>query len=62
MRPASLDPRPLPHLGPRILAVTGPGDLLFVGESHTLSRAPLAGGPAKALLEGEFQTQSPQQE
>jgi DNA-binding winged helix-turn-helix (wHTH) protein len=51
VRAASLDPRPLPHLGSRVLAVTGPGDLLFVGE-NTLSRAPLAGGPAKALLEG----------
>jgi DNA-binding winged helix-turn-helix (wHTH) protein len=52
VRTASLDPRPLPHLGSRILGVTGPGDLLFVDESHTLSRAPLAGGPAKGLLEG----------
>ena len=52
VRTASLDARPLPHLGSRVLAVTGPGELLFVGESKTLSRAPLAGGPAKALLEG----------
>lgn len=52
VRAASLDARPLPHLGPRVLAVTQPGELLFVGESRTLSRAPLAGGPAKALLEG----------
>jgi DNA-binding winged helix-turn-helix (wHTH) protein len=52
MRTASLDARPLPHLGPRVVAVTAPGDLLFVGDAKTLSRAPLAGGPAKALLEG----------
>jgi eukaryotic-like serine/threonine-protein kinase len=52
VRTASLDARPLPHLGPRVVAVTGPGELLFLGESKTLSRAPLAGGPAKALLEG----------
>ncbi|HUG52202.1 MAG TPA: winged helix-turn-helix domain-containing protein [Vicinamibacteria bacterium] len=53
LRAASLDARPLPHLGPRILAVTRPGDLLFVTDTKkTLSRAPLAGGPAKALLEG----------
>ena len=50
VRTASLDARPLPHLGSRILAVTAPGELLFVG-GKTLSRAPLAGGPAKALLE-----------
>jgi eukaryotic-like serine/threonine-protein kinase len=50
VRTASLDARPLPHLGSRVMAVTGPGELLFVG-GKTLSRAPLAGGPAKALLE-----------
>jgi DNA-binding winged helix-turn-helix (wHTH) protein len=50
VRAASLDARPLPHLGSRIMAVTAPGELLFVG-GKTLSRAPLAGGPAKALLE-----------
>jgi len=50
VRTASLDARPLPHLGSRVLAVTGPGELLFVA-GKTLSRAPLAGGPAKALLE-----------
>jgi eukaryotic-like serine/threonine-protein kinase len=50
LRTASLDARPLPHLGSRIMAVTAPGELLFVG-GKTLSRAPLAGGPAKALLE-----------
>jgi eukaryotic-like serine/threonine-protein kinase len=52
VRTASLDARPLPHLGPRVLAVTASGELLFLGEPKTLSRAPLAGGPAKALLEG----------
>jgi DNA-binding winged helix-turn-helix (wHTH) protein len=51
LRTASLDARPLPHLGSRVLAVTQPGELLFVSE-RTLSRAPLAGGPAKALIEG----------
>jgi DNA-binding winged helix-turn-helix (wHTH) protein len=51
VRTASLDARPLPHLGPRVLSVTEPGELLFVSERKTLSRAPLAGGPAKALLE-----------
>ena len=51
VRTASLDARPLPHLGDRIVAVTTPGELFFVGEERTLSRAPLAGGPAKALLE-----------
>jgi DNA-binding winged helix-turn-helix (wHTH) protein len=51
VRAASLDARPLPHLGPRVLAVTQPGELLFADEKR-LSRAPLAGGPAKPLLEG----------
>jgi hypothetical protein len=51
VRTASLDARPLPHLGTRIVAVTQPGDLLFVDEGKRLSRAPLLGGPAKALLE-----------
>ena len=51
VRTASLDARPLPHLGARIVAVTPPGELLFLGNGKTLSRAPLAGGPAKALLE-----------
>jgi DNA-binding winged helix-turn-helix (wHTH) protein len=51
VRTASLDARPLPHLGARIVAVTPLGELLFVGNGRTLSRAPLAGGPAKALLE-----------
>jgi len=50
VRTASLDARPLPHLGSRLMAVTAPGELLFVG-GKTLSRAPLAGGPAKAVLE-----------
>jgi DNA-binding winged helix-turn-helix (wHTH) protein len=50
VRTASLDARPLPHLGSRIMAVTPAGELLFVA-GKTLSRAPLAGGPAKALLE-----------
>ena len=52
VRTASLDARPLPQLGTRIVAVTQPGELLFfAGEGKTLSRAPLLGGPAKALLE-----------
>ena len=51
VRTASLDARPLPHLAGRVTAVTPAGELLFVGGGKTLSRAPLAGGPAKALLE-----------
>jgi eukaryotic-like serine/threonine-protein kinase len=51
VRAASLDSQPLTQLGAHILAVTQPGDLLFEGETMTLSRAPLAGGPAKPLLE-----------
>lgn len=51
VRAASLDAQPLPQLGSHLLAVTKPGELLFVGDGKTLSRAPLAGGPAKALLE-----------
>jgi DNA-binding winged helix-turn-helix (wHTH) protein/Tol biopolymer transport system component len=52
VRTASLDARSLPNLGPRVLSVTRPGELLFIDESRTLSRAPLAGGRAKPLLEG----------
>src|SRR5262249_39254193 len=51
VRTASLDARPLPHLGAPVLAVTQRGELLFLDESKTLGRVPLAGGPAKALLE-----------
>src|SRR5207253_4744013 len=51
LRTASLDGRPLPGIGSRVLAVSRPGDVLFL-DAKTLSRAPLAGGPAKGLLDG----------
>jgi eukaryotic-like serine/threonine-protein kinase len=52
VRIEGLDSRPVNAAGPRLLAVSRAGEAAFVNDEATLMRAPLEGGPAKAVLEG----------
>jgi hypothetical protein len=60
VRQEHLDPRPIPAAGARIVGVSKSGEIAFLdggaakglGQSGTLTRAPLAGGPAKEVLAG----------
>jgi DNA-binding winged helix-turn-helix (wHTH) protein len=58
VREQNLDPRPIPAAGPHLVGVSPAGEVAFLDEGAargawdgaTLTRVPLAGGPAKAVL------------
>jgi len=50
--PENLMPRPLPSLAPDLVAIARDGEAAFVTAEGHLQRVPLAGGPAKSVLDG----------
>jgi DNA-binding winged helix-turn-helix (wHTH) protein len=55
VREEQLDPRPIADAGPWLVGVSAAGEVAFLGEGKpgtgaTLTRVPLAGGPAKEVL------------
>ena len=58
VREENLDPRPIAAAGPRLVGVSAAGEVAFLdegkasnaGDGSTLTRAPIAGGPAKEVL------------
>ena len=57
VREEHLDPRPIEVAGPRLVGVSATGEVAFLddtkpsrGEGPTLTRAPIAGGPAREVL------------